>query len=162
MRIRAEANAISLTLIVFVLGLASAPASSDGGPGPLQLITSEEADMPINTTVARRTEPRNDGPAINISSPQNGAAFQGAFPIDIVFEPGANGLAVDMKSLKLEYQRAWGIDITSRVRDYIDGLEIHVGEAELPEGRHSVEIQIQDTEENLSTLLFTVTVVDDD
>ena len=63
-----------------------------------------------------------------------------------------------MGSLELEYKRAWGIDITSRVLGHIDGFAIRIAETVLPNGRHSVEIRIRDVERNLSAQIFTVTV----
>ncbi len=74
------------------------------------------------------------------------------------FVAGKSGKPVDMGSLKLEYKKAWGIDITSRVRDYIRGTTISMKEADLPAGRHSVEIFISDVADNRSSQVFTVVV----
>jgi hypothetical protein len=147
-------------LLTCLAGILLVPSTSIGDPSePLLLITPEEADQPINTTVARRG-PLDAGPAIRIEKPMDIGPHSGPVSIHVVFEPGKNGLPVDMSSLKLEYQRAWGIDITSRVRDYIEGQEIRIAEASLPAGRHSVEISIEDTSENLSAQVITI-VVDD-
>ena len=64
-----------------------------------------------------------------------------------------------MESLELEYKRAWGIDITNRVRAYIEGTVIDVAESELPRGEHTIEIRIRDTAGQRSHRLFTVTVL---
>jgi hypothetical protein len=53
---------------------------------------------------------------------------------------------------------AWGIDITDRVREYIHGNVIDVAESELPKGKHTIEIQIDDSAGHRSSRLFTVTV----
>ena len=82
----------------------------------------------------------------------------GPFPIKVSFLPGPKGHDVDIETLKLEYKKAWGIDITDRVRDFVTGNVIDVEESELPSGRHTVEIEISDTEDNLSRQIFTVTV----
>ena len=84
--------------------------------------------------------------------------YEGPFPIKVEFLPGPKGYDVDITSLKLEYKKAWGIDITDRVRDYINGTVIDVKESELPTGRHTVEIEIADVEDNLSRQIFTVIV----
>jgi hypothetical protein len=128
--------------------------------GPLVLVTQAQLNaMPTDTPVAwgSKTEDPN-GPLIQIDSPQNDGVYEGPFPIKVAFESGRLGHPVDMESLKLEYKVAWGIDITDKVREYIDGTQIDVAESELPEGRHSVEIQIEDVEGHQSTRLFTVTV----
>lgn len=130
-------------------------------PGaPLTLVTQAELDaIPADTPVGwgSKTEDPN-GPVIQIDSPANEGVYQGPFPIKVAFQSGPSGHPVDMQSLKLEYKVAWGIDITDRVREYIDGTQIDVAESELPEGRHTVEIQIEDTEGHQSSHLFTVTV----
>jgi hypothetical protein len=115
--------------------------------------------MPRDTTVAWGT-PKTDpnGPVIQIDSPKNGGVYKGPFPITVEFRDGPSGQPVDMDTLKLEYKVAWGIDITDKVREYIDGTQIDVAESALPEGRHTVEIQIEDTAGHRSSRIFTVTV----
>ncbi len=128
--------------------------------GPLVLVTQAELDsMPRDTPVAwgrRKRDP--NGPVIQIDSPENDGVYEGPFPIKVKFRAGPLGHPVDMDTLKLEYKVAWGIDITDRVREYIDGTQIDVVESELPEGKHSVEIQIDDVEGHRSARIFTVTV----
>ena len=63
-----------------------------------------------------------------------------------------------MESLRLEYKKAWGFDITDRVREYITGTKIEVDESELPDGRHTIEILISDTAGNRSREQFSVTI----
>jgi hypothetical protein len=135
--------------------VAARPAGS-----PLVLVTQEEiAALPSDTPVAwgsREEDP--NGPVIKIDSPQNDGVYQGPFPIKVEFLAGPLGTPVDMETLKLEYKMAWGIDITDKVREYVTGTQIDVAESELPEGRHTVEIQIEDTKDHKSVQLFTVTV----
>ncbi len=153
---------LSLGLVPFALG--GGPAAADEvappRPGPLLLVSqSEIAALPLDVPVARSTTPTSeDGPEIRIASPTHNATYEGPFPIKVEFLPGPKGHPVDLESLRLEYKRAWGIDITDRVRDYIHGTAIDVAESELPRGRHTVEIQIADVEENLSRRIFTVVV----
>lgn len=143
--------------------------TESGGPSaprparstPVQLITPEEAALPDDTQVWRRKKSSADGPGIEISSPSEESTYDGPFPINVRFTVGTSGQPVDMDSLKLEYKKAWGIDITSRVRDYIVEDGIRVDAADLPGGRHSVEIFISDVEKNRSSRIFTVTVEKD-
>jgi hypothetical protein len=145
---------IATPLVVLTLLVLAAPVRS---AAPLLLVTPEEAKLPIETKVASKTLP-SDGPIIDVSSPTNGGTYDGPFPIVVEFRSGENGLPVDMGSFQLEYKRAWGIDITSRVRGYIDGLALRIAQAEVPPGRHSVEIRIRDIGSNLSARILTVTV----
>jgi len=127
---------------------------------PILLVSQTELDaLPTDTPVAWGSKPTSpEGPTIAIASPTNNATYEGPFPIKVEFLPGPKGYAIDLDSLKLEYKKAWGIDITDRVRDYITGTAIDVAESELPTGRHTVEIEIADVEANLSRQIFTVIV----
>ncbi len=140
--------------------------AADSGPdtpvagAPVVLVTRAQLDaLPDESPVAwGSSEDDADGPVIQIDSPENGGVYEGPFPIKVAFRNSPEGHAVDMETLKLEYKMAWGIDITDKVRDYIDGTQIDVAESELPEGRHTVEIEIRDVEGHRSSQLFTVTV----
>ncbi len=130
-------------------------------PAPLLLLVSQsELDaLPTDTVVAWSTKPTSpEGPLIEIASPIHNGTYEGPFPIKVEFLPGPKGYEVDIATLKLEYKKAWGIDITDRVRDFVTGTVIDVKESELPRGRHTVEIEIADTHKNLSRQIFTVTV----
>lgn len=127
---------------------------------PLLLVSRSEIDaLPLDTPVAWGSRPTSpDGPRIAIASPTDNATYEGPFPIKVEFLPGPGGHPVDIETLRLEYKKAWGIDITDRVRDYVVGTAIDVEESELPTGRHTVEIEIADVEDQLSRRVFTVTV----
>lgn len=127
---------------------------------PVVLITPEEAAEPVyKDGVLTRSDPLRDaGPSIDLRSPRDGARYGGPFAIDLRFGVGRSGELVDMSTIKMIYRRAWGIDITDRLRDYIRGNVILVDAVDLPEGRHRVEIFISDVKENVSSRLFTVTV----
>jgi len=134
--------------------------SKSGGNNSLLLISQTELDaLPTDTPVAWSSKPTSpEGPAIQIASPTHNGTYEGPFPIKVEFLPGPKGYEVDISSLKLEYKKAWGIDITDRVTDYITGTVIDVEESELPTGRHTVEIEIADVQSNLSRQIFTVIV----
>ncbi len=124
------------------------------------LVSQAELDaLPLDIPVAWSTKPTSpEGPAIEIASPTHNGTYEGPFPIKVEFLPGPKGYDVDINSLKLEYKKAWGIDITDRVREFITGTVIDVKESELPPGRHTVEIEIADVAKNLSRQIFTVIV----
>jgi hypothetical protein len=152
----AWADQIDAQIIDQVADLKSKPA----GGHALLLVSQIELDaLPLDTPVAWGSKPTSaDGPSIEIASPIHNGTYEGPFPIKVEFLPGPKGYEVDIASLKLEYKKAWGIDITDRVTDYITGTVIDVKESELPTGRHTVEIEIADVENNLSRKIFTVIV----
>lgn len=98
------------------------------------------------------------GPEIKILAPKLDTAISNPMMVHVEFasrEPGAN---INMDSFKLTYKKLWGIDLTDRVQDYIQGASIKAPEVELPEGRHTLEIYIEDSAANVSTRLITVEV----
>jgi len=143
-----------------IIGQVADLKSKPAGGHALLLVSQSELDaLPLDTPVAWGSKPTSaDGPSIEIASPIHNGTYEGPFPIKVEFLPGPKGYAVDIASLKLEYKKAWGIDITDRVTDYITGTVIDVKESELPTGRHTVEIEIADVENNLSRKIFTVIV----
>ena len=159
-------GAVAFSVLILVLGAGVSIADPDppndpqASAGPLLLLSQSEIDaLPLDTPVAWATKPTSDdGPRIEIDSPTHNGTYEGPFPIRVEFLPGPKGHEVDLDSLKLEYKKAWGIDITSRVRDYIEGTVIDVAESELPTGRHTVEVEIADVARNLSRRIFTVTI----
>ena len=147
--------------LVLVWAISTSPtAGAEPSSGVLLLVSQSELDaLPLDTPVAWSSKPTSpNGPVILIESPIHNRTYQGPFAIIVEFLPGPLGYEVDLSSLKLEYKKAWGIDITERVREFIKGSRIDVAESELPRGRHTVEVQISDVEKNFSRKIFTVTV----
>ena len=151
-------TAVGLALVwaIFFLPTAGAEPSS----GVLLLVSQSELDaLPVDTPVTWSSKPTSpNGPVIRIESPIHNRTYQGPFAIKVEFLPGPMGFEVDISSLRLEYKKAWGIDITDRVLEFITGSGIDVAESELPRGRHTVEVQISDVEKNFSRQVFTVIV----
>jgi len=147
--------------LVLVWAISTSPtAGAEPSSGVLLLVSQSELDaLPLDTPVAWSSKPTSpNGPVIRIESPIHNRTYQGPFAIIVEFLPGPLGYEVDLSSLKLEYKKAWGIDITERVREFIKGSRIDVAESELPRGRHTVEVQISDVEKNFSRQIFTVIV----
>ncbi len=61
---------------------------------------------------------------------------------------GESGLDPDLETLRVTYLKGWGINFTSRVKPFIDGSRIDYPDAEVPRGRHSFEIYIEDIDAN--------------
>jgi hypothetical protein len=148
-----------------VIGLLGAAALVLAGgvlaaePGPLVLITPEEAALPVLSPVAA-VEELTGGPEIRIVSPEPDSVQPTEFPVEIEFHQGPSGAPPDLLSLKVTYKKAWGIDITSRLSGYVEENRISVPDAIFPAGKHTVQIYIEDQLENASTRLLTVIVAE--
>ncbi|MGH0038448.1 MAG: hypothetical protein ACQGVK_25720 [Myxococcota bacterium] len=133
--------------------------SAGGAVEPLFLVTEEEAGLPDPPLRGPHKE-LDGGPEIRVVSPENNAVYAGAFPIEVSFHVGPSGEPVDISTLQVTYRKAWGIDITSRLRRYLslEDLTIKVPETRFPKGRHSVEIYIEDEGDNASSRTFSVEI----
>jgi len=121
------------------------------------LVTEEEAAQPHTRATV---EELDDGPVISIVSPENGATLSGPFRLYIEVVKKEGGADVIMDSLKVRYIKMIPIDITERVKDYIQDTNLDVPNAEFPNGEHQAEIYIEDAEGNASSKLFRVKVVE--
>jgi hypothetical protein len=128
-------------------------------PGPIMLVTAEEAALP-NLTPVKAAVDQSEGPEIRVESPENDGVYGvgEGFPVEVLFQEGPSGEAVNPDSLRVVYKKAWGIDITSRIREYIQPDSIRVPNADFPPGKHTVKIYIEDVEKNPSSRHLTVTV----
>ena len=124
-------------------------------PPPLVLVTDDEASQPATRG---SFEQQSKGPDIRILAPVGGSTVQSPFPIHIEFISDGAAAAVNMASLKLTYMKLWGIDITDRVREYISGTTLSVPETDIPSGRHTIEIYIEDNNRNVSSRQITINV----
>lgn len=105
------------------------------------------------------TEDEN-GPEIKILQPLITSTITNPMSVHVEFSSRQPDSNVNMKSLKLIYKKYWGIDLTDRIVDYIEGDAINAPEVELPEGRHTLEIYIEDDQENQSIRLITVDIAE--
>ena len=144
-------------LLAFSSMLALVATSQAELTGPLQLITEEEAAL-RDPVMGRGGLDYENGPIIRLVSPESGKDYAGPFEILVDFVVGQGGHAVDLNSLKVLYKKFIDIDITSRLSEHLSPKGIHAPSVELPSGRHSVEIHLEDVENNATRKTFTVTV----
>lgn len=105
----------------------AAMAPAQEGVGKSEIAVGGEADM---------------GPNIDVIKPSNGGISPPPVEIDIKFTPKSS--PVDITSLKVMAVKFINIDITDRVRPYATSGGIHVPQAQLPSGKHTVRITIAD------------------
>jgi len=127
---------------------------------PLALVTPEEASLAPAPVVRAADEDLDEGPIIQLISPEADGVYRGPFPIRVEFRARPNGEAVDRDSLKIFYRKIWDIDITERLSDYMlpDGIEAPA--VELPSGRHTVRIYLEDVTSKATSKTFSVKVQD--
>jgi hypothetical protein len=136
-----------LAAAAFILAAGAAQAQ------PLQLITADEAKLPaFGATPVMRGITR--GPAVRLASPE---IVSGTFPLKIVFVPHG-GSKIDLASVRVEYLRGSGVDLTARLKASIKPDGIEVTSAKAPAGEHAFRVSVRDSEGHEGKTEFKLTV----
>jgi hypothetical protein len=109
-----------------------------------QLITDEEAKLPPPkgaVPVDRRGILR--GPKVNLVLPDN--ASHSPLHLQLRFE-AFGGARIDPDSVKMIYLRTPNVDLTSRIKPFIQASGIDIPETELPPGEYQVRIDLKDSD----------------
>lgn len=125
--------------IAIAAGLAL--ASSLAQAQALQLVTPDEAKMPA-VAAKPGTRAITRGPGVKLASPES---VSGTFPFKVEFAP-RGGSKIDPASVKVEYLRGSGVDLTARLKAGIKPEGIDVAAAQVPAGEHAFRVSVRDSE----------------
>lgn len=140
-------------MFIRAFGVSLALLSSVAYAQTVQLITPDEAKQPpAATKPATRAITR--GPGVKLASPES---VSGQFPLKIAFEPRGDS-KIDAASVKVEYLKGSGIDLTERVKAGIKPTGIEIPAAAAPAGEHPIRVTVRDSEGRLGTGEFKLTV----
>jgi hypothetical protein len=136
---------LAAAVVIFTAGAAQAQ--------PLQLVTADEARLPaFGSQMVTRGITR--GPSVSLATP---GVVSGTFPLKIVFAPHG-GSKVDLASVKVEYLRGSGVDLTPRLKGSIKPEGIEVASAQAPAGEHAFRVSVRDSEGREGKAEFKLTV----
>jgi hypothetical protein len=137
-------------IVMLMLAMQSIAASAG-----VVLITPEEARLPNSKDVfASRAITR--GPRIDLSSLDAGA-LHSPLRLQLTFR-GFGGATIDPASLRVTYLKLPNVDLTPRVRPYLQSTGIEIPEAEAPPGEHLVRVEIHDSEGRRTVTTFMLSV----
>ncbi len=108
----------------------------------LTLITPEEAaqpDAPTPRGIKTRTE--GNGPQIKIYSPSPDEPLRIPFIMDIAFE-GLPDKIIDFDSLRIKYLKLVPIDLTGKIKPYLNNNRLMVKDVKVPKGKHRLQLSI--------------------
>lgn len=119
----------------------------------LQLITAEEAKLP---TPSAKPPSRGitRGPGVKLASPET---VSGNFAFKVAFEP-RGGSKIDTGSVKVEYLKGAGVDLTARLKSGIKPEGIEIPAAAAPAGEHPIRVSVRDSEGRMGTAEFKLSV----
>lgn len=153
-RCRQVAYAVTLSFIIFVASSVLGALPNQGG----WLITPEEAamkpaapdtdaDTALGGTMSEiGREMMNLGPIVEVKKPGTGKTV--GSPVEIIITFKERLAPINLESLDVILDKWININITDRVRPYVSEMGIHIPDATLPPGNHTIIVYIEDVKEN--------------
>jgi hypothetical protein len=144
------AVAVSFGAMVATVGPATA--------GGVQLITPAEAQLPpLKGAVPGATRGITRGPRIELVEMPSDGALHSPMHLQLKFQ-AFGGAQVDPSAVQVTYLKSPEVDLTSRVKPYVQASGIDVPEAVLPPGDHVLRVDVRDTDGRTGTTSFTLKV----
>jgi hypothetical protein len=129
-----------------------ATAIMPGSAFAAALITPEEAALPpMKGAVANSNRGITRGPKITVV--EGSAAVPSPIRFQVKFQP-LGGSTIDLDGLKVIYLKQPNVDLTPRVKPFVQPTGIDMPDALLPPGDHLVRIDVKDSEGRVSTTSF--------
>src|ERR1700722_12599349 len=137
-------------------GVVAAGLLVSGATQATPLITKEEAEFPPPKG-AIAAPPRGilRGPRVEIISPNE--ASHSPLRLQLRFE-SFGGAKINIDSVKVIYLRTPNVDLTPRVRPFIQADGIDMPDAELPPGEYLVRVDVKDSDGRPGSARFTLKV----
>ena len=139
-----------------LLGLVAAGLLFSGTSRATPLITEEEAKLPPpKGAVAADRRGILRGPKVEFVSP--GESVASPLKLQLKFE-SFGGAKIDPDSVKVTFLRTPNVDLTSRVKPFVQADGINMQDAELPPGDYTMRVDIKDSDGRPGTAIFTLKV----
>lgn len=139
-----------------LLGVVAAGVLFSAPSRATQLITEEEALLPPpKGAIAADRRGIMRGPKVEFVSP--GASVNSPLRLVLKFE-SFGGAKIDPDSVKVLFLRSPNVDLTPRVKPFIQADGINMQDAELPPGEYTVRVDLKDSEGRPGTTMFTLKV----
>jgi hypothetical protein len=139
-----QLGALAASLLV----LPAAPAT--------QLITEDEARLPPpKGAIAANSRGILRGPRVELVSPSE--ASHSPLRLQLKFE-SFGGAKINIESVRVIYLRNPNVDLTERVRPFIQADGIDMPGAELPPGEYAVKVEVKDSDGRPGSTSFTLKI----
>ena len=139
-----------------LLGSVAAVILMSGAAQATQLITAEEAKLPPpKGAIAADRRGILRGPKVEFISP--GDTVSPPMRLQVKFE-SFGGAKIDPETVKVLFLRTPNVDLTPRLKPFIQPDGINMQDAELPPGEYMVRVDIKDSDARPGTTSFTLKV----
>jgi len=144
-------NPARLFRTAFLVTVIALPASAHAAT----LITPEEAGLPaMKGAVANSNRGITRGPKITVT---DDSAAKSPIRFQVKFQP-LGGSTIDVDGVKVIYLKQPNVDLTPRVKPFMQATGIDMPDAQLPAGDHLVRIDVKDSEGRVSTTSFVLKI----
>jgi hypothetical protein len=133
---------------IFLALVTTAPISAVAAP----LITPEEAALPpLKGAVPNSARGITRGPKIQVT--EGAAALPSPMRFQVKFQT-FGGSNIDLDALKVTYLKSPIVDLTPRVKPFVQATGIDMPDAQLPPGEHLVRVDVKDSEGRTASTSF--------
>jgi len=143
-------------LALMVLSVAGAITVSSAAGASHVLITADEAKLPPPKgaiTADRRGITR--GPKIEVIV--DGQQVHSPVHLQLKFE-SFGGAKIDPDSIKVTYMKTPTVDLTDRIKSFVQANGMDMPDAELPPGDHMIRVDIKDSEGRIGSTSFVLKI----
>jgi hypothetical protein len=126
--------------------------------GPVQLITPAEAQLPpLKAAMPSASRGITRGPRIELVDTPSDGAIHSPMHLQLKFQ-AFGGAQIDPNAVQVTYLRSPEVDLTSRVKPFVQASGIDMPEAVLPPGDHVLRVDVKDTDGRTGTTSITLKV----
>ena len=143
-------------LALMVLSVAGAITVSSAAGASHVLITADEAKLPPPKgaiTADRRGITR--GPKIEVIV--DGQQVHSPVHLQLKFE-SFGGAKINPDSIKVTYMKTPTVDLTDRIKSFVQASGMDMPDAELPPGDHMIRVDIKDSEGRIGSTSFVLKI----
>ena len=120
------------------------------------LITEDEAKLPPpKGAVAVQARGVTRGPKIRLVDESE--PIHSPMHLQLRFE-SFGGAKIDPDSVKMTYLKTPSVDLTPRIRSFVQPTGIDIPDVELPAGEHMVRVDVKDSDGRIGTTSFTLKI----
>ena len=126
--------------------------------GPVQLITPAEAQLPpLKGAVASASRGITRGPRVELVDTPTDGALHSPMHLQLKFQ-AFGGAQIDPNAVQVTYLKSPEVDLTSRVKPFVQASGIDIPETVLPPGDHVLRVDVKDTDGRTGTTSITLKV----
>ena len=143
-------------LALMVLSVAGAITVSSAAGASHVLITADEAKLPPpKGAITADRRGITLGPKIEVIV--DGQQVHSPVHLQLKFE-SIGGAKIDPDSIKVTYMKTPTVDLTDRIKSFVQASGMDMPDAELPPGDHMIRVDIKDSEGRIGSTSFVLKI----